>query len=253
MITAAAGAPTAVDIQIDIAVGPSETGTRFVPNGGTATVTGLTFWAGPEVNLITPEPATAKVRFELSEGLRWGRDEPDPTEQCTSTPSTGVCETLPLAPIGGQSGFGWAWELVAERPGSYVLRAEIIEASDSDPVTANNTSVVTVVVTETAPPPTPGNARVGAAKLSPAKPKAGSTVVASVRMTAGGSPVRPSSVTCTGKAGTAKLRGTGRAGNGSATCTYRTPRKAKGKMLRGAISFTVLGAKFTRRFSAKLG
>ena len=193
------------------------------------------------------------MRFELSEGLRWGTDEPDPTEQCTSTPSTGVCQTLPLAPIGGQSGFGWSWQIVAERTGSYVLRAEIIEASDSDPVAANNTSVVTVVVSETTPPPTPGSVRAGAAKLTPAKPKAGSTVVASVRMTAGSSPVRPGAVRCTGTAGAAKLKGTGRAGNGSATCTYRTPRSAKGKMLRGAVSFTAVDARFTRRFSAKLG
>ena len=83
--------------------------------------------------------------------------------------------------------------------------------------------------------------------------EAGATVVASVRMTAGGNPTRPERVACSATAGRTKLKGVGRAGNGSATCTYRTPRSAKGKLLRGAVSFTAAGGRYTKRFSAKLG
>jgi hypothetical protein len=252
--TTAGAAPSAVDLYVDIGVGSSLQDARPVPNGGSKTVVGLTFWAGPGVEIINPEAASARVRFDLPAGLRWGTDDPDPSEQCTSTASSGVCQTPLLEPITGRTGVGWAWQIVAERVGSYVLRAELVETSAPDAEPSNNTASVTVVVAEAAPPSTPGgDASVGAARLSPAKPKAGSTVVASVRMTAGGSPVRPSAITCSGTAGATKLKGVGRAGNGSATCTFKTPKSAKGKLLRGAVSFTADGARYTRRFSARLG
>ncbi|HUF75777.1 MAG TPA: hypothetical protein VMM35_05830, partial [Longimicrobiales bacterium] len=37
-----------------------------------------------------------------------------------------------------------------------------------------------------------------AAKLTPAKPKAGSAVTATVRVTAGGAPIRPTGIACAG-------------------------------------------------------
>ncbi len=255
LASSAGAAPEAVDLQLDIVVGSSVRTGRPVPNGATVTVTGLNFAAGVNVDLITPQPASAKVRLTLPDGLTWGSDLPDPAESCTSTPSTGECQTPLLEPILGRNGAGWGWDVVAARTGSYVLRAEIVSASESDPEPSNDSASVTVVVIEAPPPPPPpgaGGASVGAAKLSPAKPKAGSTVVASVRMTAGGNPTRPSGVACTATAGATKLKGVGRAGNGSATCTFRTPRSAKGKQLRGAVSFTAAGAKYTRRFSARL-
>ena len=256
-LTSSAGAaPQAVDIHIGVVVGSSPRTGRPVQNGGTATVTGLRFGAGVDVSLITALPASARVRFTLPDGLTWGTDLPDPTESCTSTPSTGECQTPLLEPISGRNAVGWGWDIVAARTGSYVLRAQILSASEPDPEPSNDSASVTVVVSEAPPPPPPpgaGGATVGAAKISPTKPKAGSTVVASVRMTAGGNPTRPEGVTCVGTAGAAKLKGVGRAGNGSATCTYRTPRSARGKLLRGAVSFTAAGGRYTRRFSVKLG
>jgi len=255
LASSAGAAPQAVDLQIDIVVGPSVRTARPVPNGGMATATGLNFAAGVDIGLITALPASAKVRLTLPAGLGWGSDLPDPAESCTSTPSTGECQTPVLEPISGRNSVGWGWDVVAERTGSYVLRAEIVSASDPDPEPSNDTASVTVVVTDAPsppPPPSAGGARVGAAKLSPARPRAGSAVVASVRMTAGGNPTRPFGVTCTGTVGATRVKGVGRAGNGSATCTYRTPRSAKGKLLRGAVSFTAVGAKFTKRFSVRL-
>jgi hypothetical protein len=255
LLTATAGAaPAAVDLHLDMMIGRSATTAASVPNGSTQTVTSLRFGAGVNVSLITNQSASAKVRLVLPEGLAWGTDEPDPTEGCTSTASTGECESPVLEPIGGRNAVGWGWDVVAARTGSYVLRAEIIQASEQDPDPSNDTASVTVVVTDVPPPSPPGGGgvRVGAASVSPPKPKAGSTVVAKVRMTAGGNPTRPQDVTCTGTAGAAKLKGVGRAGNGAATCSFRTPRSAKGKMLRGAISFTAVGARYTKRFSARL-
>jgi hypothetical protein len=254
--SSAGAAPQAVDMQIDVIVGSSVRTARPVPNGGTVTVAGLNFAAGAEIGLITALPASAKVRLTLPAGLAWGTDLPDPGESCTSTPSTGECQTPVLEPIAGRNAVGWGWDVVAARTGSYVLRAEIVSASEPDPEPSNDSASVTVVVTEASSPPPPpggGGVSVGAAKLSPAKPKAGSTVVASVRLTEGGNPARPEGVTCTGTAGAAKLKGVGRAGNGSATCTFRTPKSAKGKMLRGAVSFKAVGGKYTRRFSVRLG
>jgi hypothetical protein len=256
LASAAGAAPRAnVDLQIDIVVGSSVRTARSVPNGGTATVAGLNLAAGVEIGLITALPASAKVRLTLPDGLTWGTDLPDPGEGCTSTASTGECQTPVLEPIAGRNAVGWGWDVVAARTGSYVLRAEIVSASDPDPEPSNDTASVTVVVTEASSPPPPGGGggvRVGAAKVSPAKPKAGSTVVATVRMTDGANPTRPSGVTCTATAGAAKVRGVGRAGNGAATCTYRTPKSGKGKLLRGSVSFTAAGAKYTKRFSVKL-
>ena len=256
LASSAGAAPQAVDMQIDVVVGPSVRTARPVPNGGTATVSSLSFAAGVDIGLITALPASATVRLTLPAGLAWGTDLPDPAESCTSTPSTGECQTPVLEPISGRNAVGWGWDVVAERTGSYVLRAEIVSASEPDPVPANDSASVTVVVTEASSPPPPpgdGGTRVGPVRLSPAKPRAGSTVVASVRMTAGGSPTRPERVVCSATAGSTKLKGVGRAGNGSAMCTYRTPRSAKGKLLRGAVSFTAAGGRYTKRFSAKLG
>lgn len=220
------------------------------------TIGRLDFWAGPGVELITPQAATATIRFELADGLSWGADAPDPTEQCTSTPSSGECRAS-LEPITGRTGVGWAFNVVAARPGTYVLRAEIVQASDSDPNPANDTAMVTVVVTE---PGTSGGGgggspviRASPVRLTPARPRAGSVVVAFVRVTSGANPARPSAVRCAGTTGGSRLRGVARARAGSATCTYRTPRSARGKLLRGAVSFTADGQRITRRFQARLG
>jgi hypothetical protein len=255
LLTATAGAaPAAVDLHLDVMIGRSATTAASVPNGSTQTVTSLRFGAGVNLSLVSIQAASAKVRLVLPDGLAWGTDAPDPTEDCTSTASTGECQSPLLEPIGGRNAVGWGWDVVAARTGSYVLRAEIVQASEPDPEPSNDAASVTIVVTDTAPPPPPGGggARVGAVSLTPAKPKAGSTVVASVRMTAGGNPTRPEGVTCTATAGAAKLKGVGRAGNGAATCTFRTPRSAKRKLLKGAVSFTAVGARYTRRFSVRL-
>jgi subtilisin family serine protease len=92
----------------------------------------------------------------------------------------------------------------------------------------------------------------GAARVAPARPKAGAAVTATVKVAVGGAPVRPAKVVCAGAIGKAKLKGRPRPAAGSATCTYRTPRTAKGKKLTGSVSFTARGKRFTKRFAVKL-
>jgi hypothetical protein len=258
VVATAGAAPLNVDVQLDIAVGQTVSGPwQTIPTGGSTSVTGLRFAAGPEANLVTPQPASVRVRFTLPPGLSWGTDLPDITESCASTDSVGECQTPELQPSSGQSGYGWVWDIVAAQPGSYILRAEIIGSSTADPVTSNNASSITVVVTPSGPTPSPEPEpeppSAGKVRLSPAKPKAGAAVAATVRVLAGGSPIRPTAVSCSGSIAGTKLKGSPKASRGTASCTFRPPRTAKGKSLRGSVSFTARGTRFTKRFSAKLG
>jgi hypothetical protein len=133
LATAAGAAPAAVDLHLNVMIGRSATTASTVPNGSTQTVTSLRFGAGVDLNLVTTQSASAKVRLVLPDGLAWGSDAPDPTEGCTSTASVGECQSPVLEPIAGRNAVGWGWDVVAARAGSYVLRAEIFEASDTDP------------------------------------------------------------------------------------------------------------------------
>jgi hypothetical protein len=263
-VASASAVPTAANVQISILVGTDPITTRppTIPNGGTANVPVLDFVAGFKVSNAGPDVATVKAQFELPTGLRWGADGPDPSEDCTEAVTT-VCQAAlgssPTSTTPPQES-AWGWNVSAAAPGSYTLKAQVVESSTSDPDAADNSSSVTVVVTQPPgspptppPPPSPPPAKASAAKLLPAKPKAGSLVSATVRVTAGGAPVRPTGVSCIGTLGGAKLRGTAKAASGTATCGYRTPKSAKGKTLRGKISFSARGTKFTKSFSAKLG
>jgi hypothetical protein len=257
-VGAAGAAPTAVDVQLDIGAATQRgQNLPLIPNGGTVTVTRLNFVAGTVAELITSQPAAVKVRLELAPGLSWGSDLPDPTEDCTSTPTSGECQTPALQPITGQTGWGWQWDVVAERAGSYVIRSAIIEASEPDPDQSNNSSSITVVVAPSGGPGGGGGGGTaavvaGGVKLAPAKPTAGATFVASVRVTRGGSPVRPAGVTCSGSIGKAKVKGAPKAASGIASCRFKTPKSAKGKALAGTMSFRAGGQRFTKRFTARL-
>ncbi len=193
---------------------------------------------------------TITLRTGLPDGLRWGRNAPEPDEGCTVNVSV-VCTQKLTANDVGTVGGEWIWDVVADRPGSYEITASV-EGEQSDPVPSNNTFTSKFEVVR---PPTAGGGSVaaGAVKLTPVKPKAGSAVTATVRVTAAGTPVKPVQVTCSGRVGGAILKGTARAGSGTATCVYRPQRTAKGKTLQGKISFTAREKRFTKSFSAKLG
>lgn len=248
----APAAPANADFLVFVTAGTAVE--QVIPNGGSAGVTSLNFKAGVIIDNDGGEEATATVRFTLPEGLRFGSDAPDPSESCTATVRTADCNTLlTIGTDPSRRSVAWRWDIVADRGGSYVLGAEITQTSVSDPDLSSNRSSATVVVT--APPAGDKPATVSASpvRLAPTKPRAGSKVAATVRVTLGGTPVRPTLVTCSGSTGGAKSAATPRAVLGSATCVYRPPGNASGKTLRGAVSFTVRGTRFTKRFAVKLG
>ena len=248
----AAGAPANANFLVFVTAGT--TVEQVVPNGGTATVNGLSFKAGAIVDNDGGEEATARLRYTLPDGLRFGRDAPDSSESCSATPSSADCSTgLTIGTDPSRRSVGWRWDVVADRAGSYVVRAEITQTSVTDPDLSSNTASATIVVTQPSGGDTPAVASASAAEVSPAKPKAGSAVRATVRVTAGGAAIRPTAVACAGTIGNTKIRGAARATSGAATCLYRPPKSAKGRTLRGAVSLTARGTRFTKRFAAKLG
>ena len=254
----AGASPASVDVAVNVGAAVTNARPALAPNGSTVTVTRRNFYVFLDISLIAPAAAKGTVRIELGPGLGWGSDAPDPSEGCVATASTGTCDIGDLQPIAGQSSSGARWNAVAAQNGTYTLRAEITALSDTDSDTSNNASAITIVVAE----PTGGgsggggggsaSAKASAVKLSPTSPKAGSTVVASVRVTRGGSPVRPTRITCTASLGGAKVKGAGRSASGVASCRFKTPKTSKGKRLVGSISFEAGGSSFTRRFAVRL-
>jgi hypothetical protein len=257
--SSAGASPSAVDLTVNVGAAITNTRQLLVPNGSTVTVARRSFYVFLDVSLVAPAAAKGTVRAELGPGLGWGSNAPDATEHCAVTPTTGTCEIGDLQPIAGQSSSGWLWDVVAPQNGTFTLRAELASLSDTDSDLSNNASAITIVVAE----PTGGgsggsggasaSAKASAVRLAPTRPKAGSTVVASVRVTRGGSPVRPTKVVCAASLGRAKLRGASRSASGVASCLFKTPKTAKGKSLAGSVAFRAAGASFTKRFSVKLG
>ena len=198
------------------------------------------------------------VRLALPAGLSWGRDAPDPTEGCTADTPT-VCTATMEQNSAGTVGVGWIWDVVAAAPGFYEVTASV-EPEQPDPNTSNNTATFRfeVVALASGGGGSGGggggsaSAVASSVKVTPAKPGAGTTVVATVRVSAGGNPVRPNALTCAGSVGAMKLRGKPTATSGAARCAYHPPAAAKGKTLRGTVAFTARGSKFTRRFSVRL-
>jgi hypothetical protein len=258
---AAFSAPQAADLRIGIGAvtsEPSQSQPPPIASGQTVTVTSLHFYVYVLLFPDSSNPATVqtKVHIVLSDGLQWGADAPDPVDEtCTSTPTTGDCQ-LSLRP--GQTGDGYYWNVTAAQPGTYTYQATIIESSEADPNTSNNTSSLTIRVTDEPSGGGGGGGAVGvvsasAAKLAPRRPVAGKAVSAVVQVKADGAAVKPTSVRCSGSTGGTAVKGTPRAALGRAICVYRTPRKAKGKVFRGAVSLSVGGQRISKTFSARLG
>lgn len=256
LLTSASAAPLAsADLQVLVSA-RLERAASIPPlfsDGATTTVARRSFLLGLGVLNGGPDSAMVRARFVLPPGLDWGPDGPDPSESCTESQAP-ICEVA-LGNTPTTDAQGWEWDVVAGATGSYVVRVEVVESSASDPNPANDSASVTIVVADppSPPPAEPARPSVGAARLRPTRPKAGARVSATVRVTAGGTAIRPTGVLCTGTAGRTTVRGTPRSALGSASCTYRPPASTRGQTLRGAVSFTARGTRFTRRFSARLG
>lgn len=249
---ARAVASVSVNITVDQALASRQAIPTVVPSGGTKTLSKLSFVAGAVLTSVGPDPVGVHMRFELPPGLHWGIDAPDPSENCTGTDTVGDCRTsADLDPNQFRGDAGWLWNVVADAPGSYVLKAEILETSTQDSNPTDNSSSVTVVITGS------GNGggsgvTAGEVKLSPAVPRAGSVVVARVRVTSDGSPSRPTKLVCSAKVGAVAIPGSTHATVGTAACALRTQKSMSGKTLRGTLSFTAGEARIVKHFAAKL-
>lgn len=213
----------------------------------------LIFNVNPRVGLIQ----VVKLTVALPDGLRWGYDGPDPGEGCQGT-APAVCTKQLALDSAGTVGGAWGWDVLADRPGTYEVTATV-ETTLPDPDMSNNTATLQFQVTEPSSSGSGGggtttktSVTASAAKVKPVRPKAGSTVVATVRVTSGGARVRPARITCAGKIGGKKVKGRRRSAAGSAACRFATPRGAKGKLLRGTVSFTARSKRITKRFAVRL-
>jgi hypothetical protein len=243
----APAAPVAADFRVHLLLGTGGRNVIQIPNGGSVTVRSLAFRAGASLENASGDPATGRLRLALPAGLRWGTDLPDPSEGCTSTEIAAECATGVMLDPANQanSEVGWAWDITASGPGSYVLTAEASVSSTSDPDPSSNSASATIVVK-------PVVLAVSATKISPARPRAGVVVTARVAVTDNGEPTRPSKVRCIGTVGGKGLPGKPRALDGAALCSYKTPKTATGKNLRGAVSVTLDAATITKRFVIRL-
>jgi hypothetical protein len=243
--TSSAGAsPAAADITVILGFGTL--GTLETTTKTTSQTFGLS--AIVEASSTAQEPVRLTIR--LGDGLQWGSNAPDAAHGCSGA-AAAVC----TGKTGGSSSSGnfafWAWRVTAAGPGTYEVTASV-EGEGPDPDTSNNTALFRFQVVSSRGGGGSAKVSAGSVKLAPAKPKAGSTVVASVRVTKGGSPLRPTGVTCAASLGGVKAKGGPKAASGVASCVFKTPKSAKGKSLAGSISFRAGGSAFTKRFAVRL-
>ena len=84
---------------------------------------------------------------------------------------------------------------------------------------------------------------VGKPAAASGQPVAGKAFAVSAAVTrSDGQPATAGTVTCKARAGSASLRATGRLLGGTARCSMRVPKGAKGKTLRGTLAVSVTGA-----------
>lgn len=262
VVASAPAAPTAANADA-ATIAASATADLYVlitvNGGGTnefrpTTLQQTQFTLGVQLLSNGPDPATGSLRLELPDGITWRGSPPSASEGCIGDRIVTCTTPEPIPPPPPPfTGWEWQWPVTAERRGDFVVRAAVASSSAADPVTANDTRTATISIQASTASGTASSVTASAAKVTPAKPKAGSAVTASVRVSAGGSPVRPVGVTCAGGIGSLKLKGTPRAANGAASCTFRTPSVAKGKTLAGSVAFRAGGKRFSKRFSVRLG
>jgi hypothetical protein len=126
----------------------------------------------------------------------------------------------------------------------------VISPVTTSTVIATATTTVTTVVTAQ-----PEGLRVGAVVLSPKKATAGKSLTASVstRTADASAAVRASSIACRAKIGKATARtASKRTALGSASCTWRLPKSAKGKRISAAMVVSGGGVSAARGFIATI-
>jgi hypothetical protein len=104
------------------------------------------------------------------------------------------------------------------------------------------------LATQPPPPPAPLKLAAGKPAAMPGPAKAGGAFTVAMTVTRSDGKPFTGAVACTAKAGAATLRAAGRAMAGSARCTMRLPKTAKGKRLTGSITATAGTAKVAKTY-----
>ena len=222
-------------------VRPDDVNPATISNGASRTINGLTFSVG--LNIFNEGPDAAQrpaYGLDLPAGLHWQSGQTDP--ECTFT--TGAANCRATGPIAYQDGAVAFWHVTADAPGTYVIKAHVASPTPDPDISDNSASASLVVEAKVL---------AKAAKVVPKRPKAGSVVrVRVLGITAAGDPIMPTDPACKGSIGRKTLHGAAATKPGSVTCAYRTPRSAKGKRLRGTVSFTAAQTQIQKRFAVKL-
>jgi hypothetical protein len=114
------------------------------------------------------------------------------------------------------------------------------------------TSATDTDETDPPPPPPPLKLTAGkpAAMAGPAK--AGASFAVAMAVTRSDGKPFTGAVACKAKAGAATLRAAGRAVAGTARCTMKLPKGAKGKKLRGSITATAVAVSVSRPYAFRI-
>lgn len=213
------------------------------------TTRGLSFGLGFWVNDTATHLQDVTLTLTLPSGLHWGNKAPDAADGCSSSSAPVSCTGPLRRNEAGAVDALWIWDVVADHTGTFVVTATV-NPSEPDPNPANNTATFQFdVAAAPTTPTTPSNAaEASAVTVQPSRPRAGTTLSASVRVQGG----RPTNIRCVASVGLVGLVGSGATTTMTATCRFRTPHTAAGKMLRGTISLKVGASAFSRHFSTRL-
>lgn len=228
---------------------PSLTFTALVSTPGARSTEGLGFSISPFLSSDGGSPVAVELGVTLPAGVRWAASAPGSNEGCTRTEQEAVCTKSVPPPTGTNLAATYGiWQVVAEREGSYTFKATILQTSQPDPNTSNDSASMTVSV---------GTAR-GGVTLKPRLPKAGFGVVASHRVLILDNdgrtfPILKGTVACSARIGSAKAKAIGALNDGRASCRLKSPAGAKGKVVTGTIRTTSSGLVLTKQFRATLG
>lgn len=234
----------------DFEISLDYTGLSSRPLPGTSEARGFTIQA--KLGLVGSDGGPVRVTVTLPEGVVWGRRSPTTTSGCTVSGLQVVClrDVAPPPGTNRAADFG-IWDVVARETGTHTFEATV-ETPPTDVDASNNATTLTV---RTA-------AAVGGVALRPARPTVGGTLVAShpVWMRSGNpasferaTPLGFGSVRCTAAIASAKVKAVGSLRSGSAVCTTRIPKDARGKVLRGTIETTSGGLVLTKTYSTRIG
>jgi hypothetical protein len=216
---------------------------------GAAPVAGQQFRVVASIEALPPPPASSPpfdftTTFTLAAGLQLVKvSQTYNAARCTTSGSSTTCSGRVIG--GDKYAESYQLDLKAARPGPYEIKSVIRVDGQTDTNPGNNSAELSVMVGEAA-------VAVSSFRLSPAPPRAGRALQATLLLARAGAPTRPDRVTCRATVGGRALIGRAvRLANG-ARCLWTLPATAKSKRVAGSISATAGGRTLNRSFTASV-